>query len=124
MKHCFAVVISLTVLLGAAGPSPSEEKKGAMERFGSTVDEKVEQTKEFFSDSAITASIKRRLFQDDMVPARDIKVTVDNGVATLEGDALSEEIARRALEIAIATEGVVKVENRLSIVHRAPSKSK
>ena len=124
MKRFLAVVLFLTILLGAAGPSLSEEKKGAMERFGATVDEKVEKTKEFFSDSAVTARIKRRLFQDDTVPAKDIKVTVDNGVATLEGDAPGEEIAQRALEIARATEGVVKVENRLSIIHRTPSKSK
>lgn len=124
MKRCSLVALSLTILFGTAGLSVSEEKKGAMERFGATVDEKVEKTKEFFSDSAVTARIKRRLFQDDMVPAKDIKVTVDNGVATLEGDAPSEEIALRALEIARATEGVVKVENRISIIHRTPSKSK
>lgn len=124
MKRCLAVGLSLSVLLGLAGPSLSEEKKGAMERFGAAVDEKVERTREFFSDSAVTARIKRRLFQDDLVPAKDIKVTVDNGVATLEGDAPSEEIAQRALEIARATEGVAQVENRLSIIHRTPSKSK
>src|SRR3989338_8915630 len=103
MKRFLALVLSLTILLGAAGPSLSEEKKGARERFGATVDEKVEKTKEFFSGSAVTARIKRRLFQDDTVPAKDIKVTVDNGVATLEGDAPGEETAQRALEIARAT---------------------
>jgi osmotically-inducible protein OsmY len=124
MKHCFAVVLALGVMLGAVGPASSQEKKGAMERFGASVDEKVERTKEFFSDAAVTARIKRRLFKDDIIPAKEIKVTVDNGVATLEGDASSEEIAQRALDITLATEGVEKVENRLSIVHRTPSKSK
>lgn len=124
MKHCFAVMVSLGVLLGAVSPSQSEEKKGAMEKFGAAVDEKMEQTKEFFSDASVTANIKRRLFRDDMVPAKDIRVAVDNGAAILEGDVPSEEIAQRVVDITSATEGVVKVDNRLSIIHRTPSRSK
>lgn len=124
MKHRLVAVLALGVLLGATAPAWTEEKKGAMERFGASVDEKVERTKEFFSDAAVTARVKRRLFKDDMVPAKEIRVTVDNGVATLEGDAPSEEIAQRAIDITLATEGVEKVENRLFIVHRTPSKSK
>lgn len=124
MKNRLVAVFALGVLLGAVVPVSAGDKKGAMERFGASVDEKVEKTKEFFSDAAVTARIKRRLFNDEMVPAKEIKVTVDNGVATLEGDAPSEEIAQRALDITLATEGVEKVENRLFIVHRTPSKSK
>jgi hyperosmotically inducible protein len=124
MKHCLAFIVSLALLLGAAGPSQSEETKGAMEKFGAAVDKKMGQTREFLSDASVTANIKRRLFRDDLVPAKDIKVKVDNGVAILEGDMPSEEIAQRAVEIARATEGVVKVDNRLSIIQRTPSTSK
>jgi hyperosmotically inducible protein len=124
MKHCLAVMAFWGVLLGAVSPSQSEETKGSMEKFGAAVDEKMGQTREFLSDASVTASVKRRLFQDDLVPGKDVKVVVDNGVATLEGDMPSEEIAQRALEITRATEGIVKVNNRLSIIQRTPSKSK
>lgn len=124
MKNCLAVIVCLGLLLGAVSPSQAEEAKGAMERFGAAVDSKMERTKEFLSDASITANIKHRLFRDDLVPAKEVKVVVENGVAILEGDMPSEEIAQRALEITRATEGVVKVDNRLAIIHRTPSKSK
>jgi hyperosmotically inducible protein len=124
MKHSLAVMAFWGVLLGAASPSQSEETKRGMEKFGAAVDEKVEQAKEFLTDASITANVKRRLFLDEQVPGKGVKVVVDNGVAILEGDMQSEEIAQRTIDIARATEGVVKVENRLSIIHRTPSKSK
>lgn len=123
-RTLIAAAFFSAVLSGAVSPSQAEEKKGAMEKVGAVIDEKVEQTKEYLGDAAVTARIKRRLFQDDNVPAKDIKVTVDDGVATLEGDVPDEETAQRALEIARATEGVKKTENHLSIVHKTPSKAR
>ena len=101
-----------------------DDDKGTMEKFGAAVDKKLEDAREFFSDGAVKARIIRRLMEDDRVSAKDIRVNVNEGVATLEGDTPSEEIAQRVVDIAKATEGVKSVENKLSIITRVPSKTK
>ncbi|MBI4665878.1 MAG: BON domain-containing protein [Nitrospinae bacterium] len=119
----FAVAIVMAIALPAHAQAEKEEK-GTMERFGAAVDEKYEKTKEFFSDTAINARIKRRLLEDDQVSVKNISLTVDQGAVTVEGDAPSEEMAQRTLEIVRATEGVTGVTNKLQIIVREPSQAK
>lgn len=43
----------------------------------------------------------------------EISVTVENGVATLTGDILSAELAKKAVEIAQNRDGIVYVQDQL-----------
>ena len=39
MKHRIVALFSIGILLGTVAPALAEDKKGAMERFGASVDE-------------------------------------------------------------------------------------
>lgn len=100
------------------------EEKGAAEKAGAAIDRGLENTKEYLSDSAVTARVKKRLLQDPKVSGFDVKVSTQDGVVTLTGDLESEESVARVLAITRATEGVKQAVNRMMIVIRAPSTSR
>jgi osmotically-inducible protein OsmY len=52
---------------------------------------------------------------DDVVRAADVDVDTDGTVVTLTGDVGSAEERRRALRIAMETDGVTKVVDRLRV---------
>ncbi|HJM82168.1 MAG TPA: BON domain-containing protein [Nitrospinota bacterium] len=80
-----------------------------------------ERTKEFWSDSSITARIINRFLRDEKISIFIIKVSTQNSVTTLSGELESKELAQRAMDITIATEGVIEVINDLYIVTRKKS---
>lgn len=98
----------------------SDEGEGPLERAGAVLDRGIERTKDFFSDTAITARVKQRFMEDDLIDSGKIKVKTTDGVVTMSGDADSKEIAKRALDIASATKGVKRVVSQLMIVSKTP----
>jgi osmotically-inducible protein OsmY len=66
-------------------------------------------------DEWITTKIQSRYFQDDVVRGTRVDVATQRGVVTLTGRVPSEQAKRRAEEIARATEGATRVENRLEV---------
>ncbi len=71
--------------------------------------------KETFSDSAITAKIKTKLAEGHFGSLTDISVTTNNGVVTLSGSVPSEQARQRALDAARSSDGVMRVENDLTV---------
>ena len=67
-------------------------------------------------DSAIVAAVKARFIADRYVGASSVNVDVYEGVVTLTGDVLSFVERDQAERIAQAVRGVVKVENKLTVV--------
>ncbi|MEM7280808.1 MAG: BON domain-containing protein [Pseudomonadota bacterium] len=67
-------------------------------------------------DSAIVASVKARFIADKYVGASSVNVDAYKGVVTLSGDVLSFVEREQAERIASAVRGVVKVENKLTVV--------
>lgn len=66
-------------------------------------------------DAALTAKIKSKMGLDDMVQARRIDVTTDNGIVTLTGTVGSQAERQRAVQLARETAGVKSVTDRLAI---------
>ena len=66
-------------------------------------------------DAWITTKIQSRYFMDDLVKAGDVDVTTSQGVVTLSGQVPTAEARRRAEALAQQTEGVRRVENRLTV---------
>jgi hyperosmotically inducible periplasmic protein len=66
-------------------------------------------------DAWITTKIQARYFTDEEVRGADINVTTENGVTTLEGEVASEQVRERALRLARETDGVERVEDRLTV---------
>jgi hyperosmotically inducible protein len=72
--------------------------------------------KAYAKDSVITTKIKAKFALDKAVSALHIKVDTDNkGIVTLSGNAKSQEEADKAVSIARGVEGVVSVENNITI---------
>ncbi len=98
-----AIAASMAFALPACTSNPN--KTGA-ERTGEVVGDAAETTGEVVSDSWITTKVKSQLIADDMVKARDINVSTDNGVVTLAGVLESNAERSRAMSITKGTKGV------------------
>jgi osmotically-inducible protein OsmY len=66
------------------------------------------------TDAQITDQVVAKIHQDDPSMGR-VQVVTHDGVVTLSGFAYSGQAALRALEDARSVDGVVKVQNRMSI---------
>jgi len=66
-------------------------------------------------DATITAKVKTALAADPTVKAHDINVDTRSGAVSLAGQVDNQAQIDRAVQIAQGTEGVVSVQNQLSI---------
>ena len=71
---------------------------------------------EFSDDAMIQSKVKTKLINDPDVKGWPMNVDVNRGVVYLYGRTASEAVRRKALAIAGGVKGVVRVEDRLSIV--------
>lgn len=76
---------------------------------------------EAINDAAVTAAVKTALAADPALSAMKIEVTTTDGVVQLDGPAPDYRARERAEVIAMAPQGVVRVENRL-IVTASPAR--
>lgn len=67
------------------------------------------------SDPGITTAVKSKLAADDTVKAYQIDVDTQGGVVTLTGTVPTSAARDRALEVARGTDGVTRVEDRLTV---------
>ena len=63
----------------------------------------------------ICARVKTRMISDDFVESGPIDVDVYNGVVYLKGIVQTDSQKRMAADLARGVEGVVKVENQLTL---------
>jgi hyperosmotically inducible protein len=73
-------------------------------------------------DAGITASVKTRLFKEKDLSAFDIDVDTYEGVVTLYGNVPDLDHANRAAKIARETQGVKRVESKLTVVREFKGK--
>lgn len=66
-------------------------------------------------DSVITASVKADLLKDPGLSAFKVDVSTDKGEVTLKGDVANQAAKERASRLALAVEGVTKVNNELRV---------
>ena len=81
----------------------------------STVAQKAAQVGAIVDDSAITASIKADMLKDPGLAALRIDVNTVKGEVTLRGEAGSDVARQRAVVLASATAGVVKVNDEVTV---------
>ena len=72
-------------------------------------------------DTEITAKVKAALHRDSATHPYDIDVTTMAGVVTLDGKIPSHDVAMRAKQLAMETEGVRRVRDRMVIISAASS---
>lgn len=74
-----------------------------------------ESTGEFLDSSLITTKIKARLIDDALTSGFSIKVNTYKGLVQLSGFVNTDKEKTRAMELALAVEGVREVKNDLII---------
>jgi len=74
-------------------------------------------------DTDITAKVKIAFHHDPTTHPYDIDVTTAAGVVTLEGKIPSHDVAVRAKQLAMETEGVRRVKDRMVIISASAASS-
>ncbi|MFZ2234948.1 MAG: BON domain-containing protein [Dokdonella sp.] len=109
-----AIAAAMAFALPACTSNPNKtgaERTGevvgnAAEKTGDAVGNAADKTGEVVSDSWITTKVKSQLIADDLVKARDINVSTDQGIVTLAGVLESNAERSRAMSITKGTKGV------------------
>jgi hyperosmotically inducible periplasmic protein len=114
--HLLPAALIATLALAACGPRDDNQT------VGQKVDEAVagakagaEEVKKATADVTITTKITAALAADDKLKATKIDVDTSNGRVVLTGSAPDAGSKDRATTLARAVEGVVDVDNRLSV---------
>jgi hyperosmotically inducible protein len=91
------------------------DSRGAVSGMGDTLERKTDQAGQAIDDASITATIKGKYLVDDTLKGLDISVDTEQGVVTLTGPVQSDTAKELATQIAQGVEGVVRVDNQLTI---------
>ena len=106
-----AVLVVTISILGACSPAEQREVREEVATAGAEAEARIE-------DGAVTAAVKAKLLADQTVSGMRIDVDTQDGVVVLTGTVGSAEAKARANELARTTEGVVRVEDKLTMAPR------
>jgi hyperosmotically inducible periplasmic protein len=124
MNHRSAYLLpaALASAFALAACGPRDENQTVGQTVGQKVDEAVagakagaDEAKKATADATITTKITAALAADDKLKATKIDVDTANGRVVLTGSAPDAGSKDRATTLAKAVEGVVDVDNRLSV---------
>ena len=91
------------------------DSRNAVSGMGDTMERKADDAGQALDDAAITTSIKGKYLVDDTLKGLDISVDTVQGVVTLTGPVQSDTAKELATQIAENVEGVVRVDNQLTV---------
>jgi osmotically-inducible protein OsmY len=103
-----AVLAATMSIALACSPGEQREVREEIATAGAGAEARIE-------DGAVTAAVKTKLLADQMVSGMRIDVDTHDGVVVLTGTVGSAEARARANELARTTEGVVRVEDKLTM---------
>lgn len=95
-----------------------QEARQGMERAGQAIGEQVRRAGEALDDAAITAQVSAALANDPQLSALAIDVDTTAGRVKLTGTAPSPEARDRATQLAAGVQGVLSVDNLLTVEPR------
>jgi len=97
----------------------TDDLKNELARSGQVVREKAKRVGSIVADASadarVTAAIKAKLVADSGLSGLNISVNTTAGVVTLSGRVPSTEAVKKAMEIALATDGCDKVISTLQV---------
>lgn len=102
---------------GAAevGQADTPASGGSAGSVGTTLRDTADRAGQAIDDAAVTTAVKGKYLADDTLKGLDISVDTERGTVTLTGAVQDDAAKQRATEIAQGVEGVVNVDNRLTI---------
>ncbi len=96
-----------------------DDIKEELSRTGQVVREKAKElgakVADATADARVTAAIKAKLVADSSLSALSISVSTSDGVVTLAGNVKSEDDIKKAMDLALATDGCQKVISTLQV---------
>jgi hyperosmotically inducible protein len=101
--------------VATAGRTGAEVAKRAGEQISQKTAEAAKTAEEALTDGTLTAKIKAKMALDDTVKARDLSVHTVDGVVTVTGTVRSNAERDRGLALARETNGVRRVEDRITV---------
>jgi len=117
-----ALTFAVPAFAQNSSPSASESMHDAgqqMKAAGSNVANAAksagEGTETAVKDTTITAKVKKDLHGDANTKGQKIHVSTVAGIVTLKGKVASEDVSKRAAEIAQGVDGVKSVNNELAV---------
>src|SRR5262245_26616200 len=97
----------------------TDDLKEELSKTGQVVREKAKQLgskmADATADARVTAAIKAKLVADPALSALSISVNTTDGVVTLSGRVQSHEELKKAMDLALATDGCNKVVSTLQV---------
>lgn len=103
-------------------PTPGEkidnaatDSRDATRDMGDTMERKADQAGQAIDDASITATVKGKYLVDDTLKGLQIDVDTEQGVVKLSGTVQSATAKELATQIAQSVEGVVSVDNQLTV---------
>ncbi|MGK2951082.1 MAG: BON domain-containing protein [Thiobacillus sp.] len=91
------------------------DSRNAVSGMGDSMERRADQAGQAIDDTTITTSIKGKYLVDDTLKGLDISVDTVQGVVMLTGPVQSDTAKELATQIAENTEGVVRVDNQLTV---------
>lgn len=98
-----------------AARTAGQRIENGVDRMGEAASNAADSAMDVAGDAAITASIKAALVKDSELSALQINVDTQGATVTLNGTAPNEQAKSRAEEIAKGVNGVVAVNNLLTV---------
>jgi hyperosmotically inducible periplasmic protein len=115
LTHKIPLALLMAAAALAAGCDRTPSQPGASTTVGEKVDKAVVKTADTVKDVALTATIKSELARDPSLSALSINVDTTAGRVLLKGKAPDSAAVERATAIARGTDGVVSVDNQLTV---------
>lgn len=99
----------------APADTTPNDSGSAASNMGDTLGDTADRAGQAIDDAAITTAVKGKYLADDTLKGLDISVDTDKGTVKLTGTVQDEAAKQRATEIAQGVDGVVNVDNQLSV---------
>src|SRR3954469_15522904 len=123
MKNLRWIIVPLALLTLApatisAGQAVEKTKDAVVKDakiVGTKTKEGLSKTGEVMTDAWITTRVHERFVREDLLKASDISVDTAQHVVTLKGTVMDRVGRARAARVALKTEGVHRVVNRLTV---------
>lgn len=93
----------------------ANDSRNAASNMGESMERRVDQAGQAIDDASITAAVKSKYLLDDTLKGLQISVDTKQGVVTLTGTVQNDAAKELATQIAQSSEGVVRVDNQLTL---------
>lgn len=93
----------------------ANDSRNAASDMGDSIERSADRAGQAIDDASITAAVKSKYLLDDTLKGLQISVDTDQGVVSLTGTVQNDAAKELATQIAQGTEGVVRVDNQLTI---------